>query len=149
MICANTYIRQLGIADYDELIDLWQEAGLHSLRPNGRDSREAFEKQLAAGTQTILGLELHEHLIGVVVTTHDGRKGWINRLAVVSGFRRQGYAAALIKAAEDRLREQGMTVIAVLVESDNNPSYQLFKKTGYAEMDSQIHYLTKRDSEAA
>jgi len=149
MTQANVQIRQLGIDDYDDLINLWQRAGLHSLRPQGRDSRDAIERQLATGIQTILGLKIDRQLIGVVVTTHDSRKGWINRLAIAPEFRRQGFGAELIKAAEEQLHKQGMTVIAALIESENDPSYQLFRKAGYVEIDSGIHYMTKRESDAA
>ena len=149
MTHTKIHIHQLTNANYDSLIDLWQRAGLHSLRPHGRDSREAIEQQLASGIQTILGMELNGCLIGVVVTTHDSRKGWINRLTIAPEHRRQGYGTALISAAETRLREQGMTVIATLIESDNDPSYELFKRTGYIEFDTDIHYMTKRDSDAA
>jgi len=149
MTHTKVHIRRLTIADYDRLIDLWQQAGLHSLRPQGRDSREAVEGQLATGIQTILGLEQSGRLIGAVVTTHDSRKGWINRLAIAPEHRRQGHGVALIRAAETRLREQGIPVIAALIESDNDPSYELFKKTGYVEFDAGIHYMTKRDSDTA
>jgi hypothetical protein len=40
-----------------------------------------------------------------------------------------------------------MQVIAVLVESDNPASLELFRKAGYVEIDTGIHYLTKRDSD--
>lgn len=140
-------IRKLGLDDYDELLALWQRAGLHSLKPRGRDSRAGLARQLANGVQTILGLEVDGQLVGVVVATHDSRKGWINRLAVDPNHRRQGHGARLIAAAEEELREQGMCVIAALVESDNPVSLALFRKVGYAEIDSGIHYLTKRDSD--
>jgi len=140
-------IRRLGLDDYDELLALWQRAGLHSLKPWGRDSRAGLARQLASGVQTILGLEVNGQLVGAVVATHDSRKGWINRLAVDPDHRRQGYGARLIAEAEEVLREQGMHVIAALVESDNPTSLALFRKVGYVEIDSGIHYLTKRDSD--
>jgi ribosomal protein S18 acetylase RimI-like enzyme len=140
-------IRMLGVEDYDRLLRLWQQAGLHSLRPQGRDSREAIARQLESGVQTILGLEVNGRLVGAVVATHDSRKGWINRLAVAPDFRRKGYGLRLLQAAEERLRQQGMQVIAALVESDNPASLALFQKAGYVEIDPGIHYLTKRESE--
>jgi ribosomal protein S18 acetylase RimI-like enzyme len=142
-------IRQLGLDDYDELLALWQRAGLHSLRPRGRDSRASLARQLASGVQTILGAEVDGQLVGAVVATHDSRKGWINRLAVDPDHRRQGHGARLIAAAEEVLREQGIPVIAALVESGNIASLALFQKTGYVEIDTGIHYLTKRDSDDA
>ena len=143
----NLRLRRLGMDDYDALLALWQRAGLHSLKLQGRDSRAALERQLATGTQVVLGLELDGCLVGSVITTHDGRKGWINRLVVDPDQRRQGYAARLIAGAEKVLREQGMQIIAALVESDNPASLALFRKVGYIEIDQQIHYLTKRESD--
>ena len=86
-------------------------------------------------------------LVGAVVAIHDSRKEWINRLVVDPDHRPRGYAARLIAAAEGALREQGMCVIAALVESDNPASLALFHKAGYAEIDAGIHYLTKRESD--
>ena len=43
---------------------------------------EAFAREIESGTATVIGAEDADGtLIGVVVATHDGRKGWINRLA--------------------------------------------------------------------
>jgi len=140
-------IRLLTIEDYDALLDLWQRAGLHSLRPKGRDSREAIAGQLASGVAALLGLEVDGRLVGAVLATHDSRKGWINRLAVDPAYRRRGYGLRLVQAAEAWLREQGMRIIAALVESDNPGSLALFRKAGYVEIDPGIHYLTKRESE--
>lgn len=145
----NLTIRRLDLDDYDELLTLWQRAGLHSLRPRGRDSRASLERQLASGVQTILGLELEGQLVAAVVATHDSRKGWINRLAVDPDYRRRGYGTRLVEAAEQVLHEQGIHVIAALVESDNPGSLALFQKAGYVEVDSGMHYLSKRDSQEA
>jgi hypothetical protein len=34
-------VRTLALADYERWMELWQIAGLHSVRPLGRDSRDA------------------------------------------------------------------------------------------------------------
>jgi ribosomal protein S18 acetylase RimI-like enzyme len=142
----NVDIRRLELDDYDELIALWQRAGLHSLRPGGRDSRAALAKQLASGVQTVLGLEVDGQLVAAVVATHDSRKGWINRLVVDPEHRRRGYAQRLIEETEQVLRDQGMHVIAALIEGDNSASLALFRQAGYVEVDKNMHYLSKRDS---
>ncbi len=140
-------LRRLTIDDYDSIMALWQRAGLHSIRPEGRDSRSEFEKQLAQG-QIVIGLEEDGKLIGVVLATHDTRKGWINRLAIDPDRRRQGYGTQLIHAAEDMLRETGIKVIAALIEDDNDVSLALFEKEGYA-VHQNIYYVSKRDSDEA
>lgn len=140
-------IRRLTIADYEAVLALWQRAGLPSIRPQGRDSREAFARQLGDG-QVVLGLEESGALIGCVVVTNDTRKGWINRLAIDPQHRRKGYGQQLIRAAEEALREQGSRVIAALVEDGNDASLALFQKAGYC-VDSDVIYLSKRDSSDA
>ncbi len=134
----------LGLEDYPRWMSLWQRAGLHSIRPRGRDSREAMATQLAGGSHAMLGLERGGELLAVVLVTHDGRKGWINRLAVLPGERRRGYAARLVQEAEQLLRGQGIHVISVLIESGNDVSLSFFRRMGYLESEG-MHYLSKRD----
>ena len=143
------HVRELGLDDYAELLALWQRAGLHSLKPQGRDSRPSLAQQLDSGVLTMLGLEENGQLVGAAIVTHDSRKGWINRLVVDPLHRRRGHATRLIAAAEETLRNQGINVIAALVESANPTSLALFKSAGYVEVDQGIHYLTKRDSDSA
>lgn len=140
-------VRELSLDDYDDLLSLWQRAGLYSIKPRGRDSREALARQLASGVMTILGLEVEGRLMAAVIVTHDSRKGWINRLAVDPDCRRRGYGMRLIEASEALLREHGIPVTAALVMGDNAASLALFRKAGYVEVDSGIHYLTKREGE--
>ena len=136
--------RHLTIDNHGAIIRLWEQAGLQSMRLEGRDSRDAFAAQLAAG-QKIIGLEEGGQLIGTVVVTHDTRKGWINRLVIHPDYRRRGYAAKLIAAAEQELRAAGLQIFAVLIEADNNASRELFAREGYKSHD--VVYMSKRDSE--
>jgi ribosomal protein S18 acetylase RimI-like enzyme len=136
--------RRLRADDYPRIVALWQAAGL-PFRPQGRDSHRAFEAQLAGGTQIVLGVEVAGELVGVVVATHDGRKGWLNRLAVHPDHRRRGIARQLIAASEAALREQGIHIIAALVEGDNPASLAVLKAAGYHEHED-IRYLSKRES---
>ena len=126
------------------MLALWQRAGLNSIRPEGRDSRAEFDRQLAGG-QIAIGLEEDGRLIGVVLATSDTRKGWINRLAIDPDYRRQGCGEQLVHAAEDALHEAGLHLIAAVIEEGNAASLTLFEKLGYAAHPS-IVYVSKRDS---
>jgi hypothetical protein len=48
-------LRRLTIDDHAAILALWRRAGLHSIRPEGRDSHRV-EKQLAGG-QIAIGLK--------------------------------------------------------------------------------------------
>jgi N-acetylglutamate synthase len=139
-----TALRRLTIDDHAAILALWQRAGLHSIRPEGRDSRSEFEKQLAEG-QVAIGVEESGRLIGVVLATNDTRKGWINRLAIDPDYRRKGYGEQLVRAAEEALHDAGLHLIAAFIEEGNTASLALFEKLGYA-AHSQIVYVSKRDS---
>ena len=140
-------LRRLTIDDHAAILALWQRGGLHSIRPEGRDSRVEFAKQLAGG-QIAIGLEEDGNLIGVVLATNDTRKGWINRLAIDPDHRRKGYGEQLVHAAEDALYEAGLHLIAAFIEEGNTASLSLFEKLGYA-VHRSIYYVSKRDSNEA
>ena len=142
-------IRRLTVEDYEGWMFVWRRSGLHSIKPRGRDSVEAFARQFATGTHTMIGLEDDGELVGVTLATHDGRKGWINRVAVLPGYRRRGCASRLVAGAEHVLREQGITVIAALIEGGNDMSLSLFSALGYVELPGGIHYVSRRENEQA
>jgi ribosomal protein S18 acetylase RimI-like enzyme len=138
-------IRSLTISDYDQIVALWRRAGL-PFRPQGRDDKEAIKAQMRTNPGFFLGAFVGRTLIGVVVVTCDGRKGWINRLAVDPDYRRKGVATALAAEAEKTLRRHGMRIFCALIDGDNTKSIRLFEKCGYVEH-RDIVYFSKRDSD--
>ena len=135
-------LHELGTGDYGEILALWGGAGL-SVRPEGRDAPAAFARQMAGGRQCVLGLRDGGRLVAVAVLTHDGRKGWINRLAVDPAYRRHGLAARLIGEAERWFTEDvGLDIWAALIEGENAGSQALFDALGYRRHD--VVYVSKR-----
>ncbi len=137
-------IRAMTDDELDLLHELWQAAELE-FRPLVRDSIENLTLQWEGNAGGFIGAFDGERLAGSVLATDDGRRGWINRLAVHPEFRRTGLGGQLIRAAEAELRRRGLQIIAALIESSNNPSRALFAKSGYSEM-PEVLYYSKRDS---
>jgi len=137
-------IRRLTIEDYEEILKLWSKAKL-PYKPLGRDSKTAITKEMKENPDFFLGAFEDNQLIGVVILTSDGRKGWINRLAVHPNYRRRHVAKALIDESEKVLRNHGLRIFCVLIEDYNIASKELFKKCGYVEH-HDIIYFSKRDS---
>ncbi len=115
-------------------------------KAEGRDRREAFETEVVANPDLCIGVFEENQLVGVVLATTDGRKGWMNRLAVDPECRRRGVAKTLIREAETALCKHGIRIFCVLIESGNTISMRLFKASGYHEH-RDIVYLSKRESE--
>lgn len=138
----NVPPQDLGASDYAEILALWDRAGL-SVRPTGRDAAEVFARQMAGGLQRVIGFREAGRLVAVAVLTHDGRRGWINRLAVDPARRRHGLAALLIAEAERWFtRDLGLEVWAALIEGENRGSQAFFDALGYQRHD--VVYVSKR-----
>ncbi|MDD4903023.1 MAG: GNAT family N-acetyltransferase [Candidatus Bipolaricaulis sp.] len=135
-------IREFRIEDYDAVTALWAEARL-PFRPNGRDRREAMARELGGERSLFLVAEKDGRVVGVVLGTHDGRKGWINRLAVAPAWRRRGLATALVGEVERRLQRLGIGIVACLIEEENGVSQAAFSELGY-KRHSEIVYYAKR-----
>ena len=140
---SNIVIRKLRIEDYDDLIALWENAGL-PCKPKGRDQREHIKRELKGSNAFFLVAEKDGSLIGSIFGSHDGRKGWINRVAVAPAFRRHGIAAKLVKEVENRLYAMGIEIIACLIEDWNILSIQVFERLGY-KRHPDIIYFSKRE----
>lgn len=134
-------IRTLSMADYEAMLCVWRASGVGA-QAAGRESREAMTRQFASGLQTALGALVEDQLVGVALITHDGRKGWINRLGVLPAFQRRGIGRALIRAGEAHIASLGLEISAALVEHHNAASLALFQSEGYHL--NQTYYLTKR-----
>ena len=134
-------VQALGPQDIPAVHRLWTEADL-PFHPEGRDSAERMEEELTTGSAFLLGAYVGGALVGVVLGTDDGRKGWINRLAVAPSFRRAGIGARLIAACEEAFERRGRGIVACLIEDWNGPSLALFQREGYV-LRKDIHYLRK------
>lgn len=136
--------RPLAETDVPELLELWHRAGL-SIREQGRDRPERIAAEMERDDSLFLGAWQSAFLVGVVLVNHEGRKGWINRLAVDPAMRRRGLAVELVRRAEAWLREQGIAITGALIEADNLASQELFLALGFRKH-SDIHYFSKRES---
>ncbi|UCC33062.1 MAG: GNAT family N-acetyltransferase [Candidatus Bathyarchaeota archaeon] len=140
-----TGIRELTISDYDDMVRLWEQTSM-PFKPKGRDSRQEIDHQMRENAELFLGVFDKRMLVGVVVGSHDGRKGWINRLAVSPECRRRGIAQLLLARVEKALRKKGARIFCALVEESNLESVSLFRKRGYL-VHKDILYLSRREGE--
>lgn len=134
-------IRAISSDDYDALVELWTASG-SGFQVNGRESREALTRHFERFPHLSFAAISGGQFVGVVLGTHDGRKGWINRLAVRPEFRRRGIAQALVRACDAAIRAAGIEIVAALVESENEPSAAMFRKLGYSDA-IEVRYFRK------
>ena len=139
---SDLLVRNFRMDDYDPLMTIWDKAQL-PYKPRGRDRRDKIEREIKKPNAVFLVAEIAGQLVGSILATHDGRKGWINRLAVSPAFRRRGIAKKLVAEAESRLTDQGIEIVACLIEDWNADSKLFFESIAYKRFD-KISYFTKK-----
>ncbi len=132
------------IEEYERILELWDEAGL-PYKPEGRDTRENIKRELEEQPEYWIGAYEEGKLVGIVFGTDDGRKGWINRLAVAEKYRGQGIGRDLVEKLERIFEDRGFKIWAVLIEPDNPEAMDFFEYLGFE--DANIKYYSKRESE--
>jgi ribosomal protein S18 acetylase RimI-like enzyme len=125
--------------DYDSVITLWISCGL--IKGAGQATKEQLSGFCEKGTFLIYK-EHSKGIIGTVLGTWDGWRGWIYKLAVAETDRRKGIGTQLLAEITRRLRRDGATIIRAYIETNNTASLTLFEKNGYEQMDDFV-ILTK------
>jgi ribosomal protein S18 acetylase RimI-like enzyme len=125
---ATLRIREFRLGDYDRVVELWKESGL-ILRPG--DERAGVELKLQRDPDLFLVAESDEEMLGVVLGAWDGRRGWVNHLAVRAGYRRSGIGKSLMNELEKRLIMKGALKVNAQIYQSNKESLAFFKSMNY------------------
>lgn len=123
-------IRKMTIDDYDSVYDLWLNTpgmGLNDLD----DSRQGIERYLRRNPEACFVAEKDNKIIGVILCGNDGRRGYIHHTAVAEAERNNGVGTALVDAAVNALKREGIRKVALVVFSDNDLGNSFWEKQGF------------------
>ena len=140
----NITIRKMTLRDYDSVVTLWKQGNI-PYRPQGRDSRKNIKEQLQQPNCYFFVAEIDKKIIGAIIGTHDGRKGWINRLVIAPLYRKKGIAKRLVKEVEHHLLAIGIDIVACLIEDWNITSMQVFEQLGYTKHTDILYYSKRKN----
>ena len=121
-------VREFRIEDYDAVVALWQATRLLVGRTEDRDG---LRKKLERDPDLFLVAQDGDRVVGVIMGTYDGRRGWINRLAVAPDQQGTGLGSTLVAAVEERLKAKGCLKVNLHVEPSNAGVQQFYKRLGY------------------
>lgn len=111
-------IRKMTISDYKYIIELWRNTnGLKITECD--DSEEGLKKYLNRNPNTCFVAIENEHIIGTILSGHDGRRGYIYHTAVAGNMQKRGIGTQLLNTAIDALKNEGINKVA-LVALENN-----------------------------
>ncbi|WP_035254631.1 GNAT family acetyltransferase [Agrococcus lahaulensis] len=121
---------ELGPADAEEAIGLWEGTGL--TRP-WNPPRADFDRAIAGSASAVLGIRDGDVLVATAMVGHDGHRGWLYYLAVAPDHQRRGLGAALVRAAEAWIVARGGVKLQLMVRRDNDAVAAFYRALGYDE----------------
>jgi ribosomal protein S18 acetylase RimI-like enzyme len=123
-------------ADVPHVVGLWQRCGL--TRPwNDPSSDIAFARR--GPSSTILIGRTGDAIAATAMVGHDGHRGWVYYVAVDPVAQKQGLGRAIMAAAEDWLRQQGIAKVMLMVRPDNRQVQAFYETLGYDEQKRVIY----------
>ncbi|BDA69574.1 N-acetyltransferase [Rivularia sp. IAM M-261] len=122
-------IIELKITDYEEVITLWENS--QGVRLRDADSRENIERYLHRNPGLSYIACHNGKIVGAVLCGHDGRRGYLNHLAVLPDYRRQGIATKLVQSCLSQLQKQGIDKCHLFILSENDAASSFWSKQGW------------------
>ncbi len=77
-------------------------------------------------------------VVGAVLCTSDGRRGYLHHLAVEPECRRLGIGRALAEAGAAAMAAQGLPKVHLFVWRTNEPALRFWARIGWAERDDLV-----------
>lgn len=131
-------IRKMNISDYEKVYAIWiscKGMGLNNLD----DSREGIERFLLRNPETCFVAEADETVVGVIMSGHDGRRGYIYHTAVLPEYRNRGIAAKLVENAMTAMKNAGINKVALVVFDRNEGGNAFWEKMGFAVREDLVY----------
>ncbi len=135
----------MNMDDYNELYDFWLSTpgmGLNDVD----DSKEGIEKYLERNPDTCFIAIVSNKIVGVILSGHDGRRGYIYHAAVSVTCRNQGIGSALLNTALAALRHEGITKVALVVFKNNEIGNAFWEHRGFSQRED-LNYRNKELTE--
>ena len=136
------------IEDHDALMQLWLSCPGLSLRE--ADSRSATGRYLQRNPGLSFVAMQQQAIVGSLMAGHDGRRGYIQHLAVAPGLRRQGIASRLAEHCLAALKQQGIEKSHVHVLNANQVGRDFWSRRGWVHRDEiEMYSFINGDNENA
>jgi ribosomal protein S18 acetylase RimI-like enzyme len=121
-------VRPFHESDVPSVLRLWTEC--EGLGHGPGDDPPALARFLDRNPGLSFVAEEGGTIAGAVLCGHDGRRGFMYRLAVAPSFRRRGIARALARAGLAALAAEGIPRCMVFVLADNRAALDFWASLG-------------------
>ncbi len=129
-------LRRLVIEDYDAVFALWQRSEGMGLGES--DTREGISLFLKRNSGLSWLAEAQGHIVGAVLSGHDGRRGYLHHLAVDQAFQKRGIGRALIDKCLTSLLAEGISRCSIFVYANNHAGRKFWANSGWNHRDDVV-----------
>jgi len=126
------------IADRDiaHVVALWQRCGL--TRPWNDPAADIALARRGANSTILVG-RADDRIVASALAGHDGHRGWVYYVAVDPDQQGKDFGRAIMAAAEDWLRAQGLEKVMLMVRADNTKVRAFYDRLGYETQERVIY----------
>jgi ribosomal protein S18 acetylase RimI-like enzyme len=124
-------IRDMVSADYDEAVALWRATAGFVIR-SVADSRDGIDRLLARNPGLSVVARQDGALVGTVLASHDGRRGYLQHVVVAEALRGQGLANRMVAGCLERLASLHLEWVHLDVAVGNDGAMAFWRKAGWA-----------------
>jgi ribosomal protein S18 acetylase RimI-like enzyme len=139
MTDALLHIRPYQDSDEKDIIDIWRECNL--LVPWNNPKLDIKRKLKVNPELFLVGL-LDGKIVATVMGGYEGRRGWMNYLAVSPDHQRNGFSRQIVSVLENKLRAMGCPKINLQVRTGNIGVIKFYESLGYS--DDHVFSMGKR-----
>jgi ribosomal protein S18 acetylase RimI-like enzyme len=120
-------------SDYQEVMALWRATEGLTLREV--DSREAVVSYLGRNPGLSFVARDQDAVVGAVLAGTDGRRGYLQHLAVALSHRGRGIGRALAERVIEALSLAGVAKCHLMVRRENQPARAFWEHLGWSARD--------------
>lgn len=124
-LCVNVGIREMTVSDYDRVRRLWLSTEGMSIKD--ADSRDSIAHYLARNPGLSFVAECQHDIAGAILVGTDGRRGYVQHLAVSPYYRKQNLGRRLLEHAIEALAKMGISKTHLFVLNDNANAQQFYQ----------------------
>jgi putative acetyltransferase len=123
-------LREMTIADYDDVVAFWRAQDGVGL--NDSDDREPIDAFLARNPGlSLIARDARGKIIAAVLCGHNGRRGELHHLAVARAHRRRGLGGRIVRQCLRRLADQGIRRCNIFLFTDSADGDRFWHALGF------------------
>lgn len=122
-------IRNYESSDRGQVVALWDAVFPGSTGHN--DPKASIDRKVAADDGLFFVAADGETIVGTVLASYDGHRGWLYSIAVALDRRRDGVGSKLVRHAEQLLARLGCPKMNIQVRADNAAVVAFYESLGF------------------